>query len=113
MQRLAEQILEQVAGLREGASVSAKELLHLGTRAAVDQALSRLVKRGQLLRAGRGLYVRPVETRFGQRPPSVADVAGRIGWQAGGEWLTPSYSSPKTIAGCEPATSRCAIGVEN
>ncbi len=48
MQRLADQILEQVAGLPEGASVSTKELLHLGTRAAVDQALSRLVKRGQL-----------------------------------------------------------------
>lgn len=33
----------------------------LGSRAAVDQCLSRLVRRDQLLRAGRGLYVRPIE----------------------------------------------------
>lgn len=86
MQRLTEQILEQVAGLPEGASVSAKELLHLGTRAAVDQALSRLAKRGQLLRAGRGLYVRPVETRFGQRPPSVTHLVQAIA-EAKGETI--------------------------
>lgn len=86
MQRLAEKILEQVAGLPEGASVSAKELLHLGSRAAVDQALSRLVKRGQLMRAGRGLYVRPVETRFGQRPPSVTHLVQAIA-EAKGETI--------------------------
>lgn len=74
MQRLTQAILEHVTGLPEGASVSAKALLHLGSRAAVDQALSRLVRRGQLIRAGRGLYVRPVESRFGKRPPSVEHV---------------------------------------
>ena len=74
MQRLTQAIMEQVAGLPEGASVSAKALLHLGSRAAVDQALSRLVRRGQLIRAGRGLYVRPIEGRFGKRPPSVERV---------------------------------------
>ena len=74
MQRLTQAILEHVTSLPEGASVSAKALLHLGSRAAVDQALSRLVRRGQLIRAGRGLYVRPVESRFGKRPPSVEHV---------------------------------------
>lgn len=78
MQRLTEKILEQAARLPEGTSVSAKVLLHLGARAAVDQALSRLVKRGQLMRAGRGLYVRPVETRFGKRPPSVEQMVQAI-----------------------------------
>lgn len=74
MRRLTQAILEHVAGLPEGAAVSAKALLHLGSRAAVDQSLSRLVRRGQLIRAGRGLYVRPVESRFGKRPPSVEHV---------------------------------------
>jgi len=32
--------------------MSAKSLLHLGNRAAVDQALSRLAERGQLIRVG-------------------------------------------------------------
>ena len=56
MTRLTEQILAHATGLPEGAPVSAKSLLHLGNRAAVDQALSRLSERGQLIRAGRGVY---------------------------------------------------------
>lgn len=74
MNTLATTILEHTEGLPEGAPISAKELLHLGSRAAVDQALSRLVKRGQLMRVSRGVYVRPVETRFGKRAPSEASV---------------------------------------
>ncbi len=74
MPNLTEQILEHARALAEGAPLRAKELLHLGNRAALDQSLSRLVRSGQLLRAGRGLYVRPVETRFGTRPPTVQKV---------------------------------------
>jgi hypothetical protein len=63
MTRLTEQILSHATGLPEGAPVSAKSLLHLGNRAAVDQALSRLTERGQLIRAGRGVYLRPITSR--------------------------------------------------
>jgi hypothetical protein len=69
MQTLAERILERAAQLPEGTPLCAKELLHLGSRAALDQALSRLARRGQLMRAGRGVYFRPIETRFGVRAP--------------------------------------------
>ncbi len=55
MQPLAKQVLEHAAGLPEGTPLVAKELLHLGKRTAVDQALSRLVQRGALMRAGRGI----------------------------------------------------------
>ena len=55
MQRLTEQILAHTKGLPEGAPIAAKSLLHLGNRAAVDQALSRLAERGRLMRAGRGV----------------------------------------------------------
>ena len=71
MERLSETVLQYAQGQSEGAPVLAKGLLHLGSRAAVDQALSRLVRRGALLRAGRGVYVLPVENRFGRRAPSV------------------------------------------
>ena len=60
--------------LPEGAAIHAKGLLHLGSRAAVDQALSRLAREGRLLRVARGIYVRPVEGRFGKRPPSPEKV---------------------------------------
>ena len=74
MEILASKLLTHIGRLAEGTPVAAKELLHLGNRAAVDQALSRLVRRGSLMRAGRGLYVRPVESRFGVRPPETAKV---------------------------------------
>lgn len=78
MNTLAKTILERTSGLPEGTPICAKELLHLGSRAAVDQALSRLVKRGQFMRAGRGVYVRPVESRFGKRAPSASQVIENI-----------------------------------
>ena len=42
MPTLAKQVLERATGLPEGSPLVAKELLHLGSRAAVDQVLSRL-----------------------------------------------------------------------
>ncbi|MGE0371009.1 MAG: DUF6088 family protein [Gammaproteobacteria bacterium] len=83
MQRLSEQILAYARRLPEGEPVSAKRLLHLGKRAAVDQALSRLAERGQLIRAGRGVYLRPVESRFGTRAPSVEQAVEALGKQRG------------------------------
>jgi hypothetical protein len=78
MQRLTEEILELSRVLPEGAPLTAKGLLHLGERAAVDQALSRLARRGKLLRAGRGLYVRPVASRFEARAPTTEKVAAGL-----------------------------------
>ncbi len=74
MTHLSTRILEATKELPEGAPIAAKALLHLGKRAAVDQALSRLAERGRLLRARRGIYLRPVESRFGVRAPSVEKV---------------------------------------
>ena len=83
MTRLTEQILSHATGLPEGAPVSAKSLLHLGNRAAVDQALSRLTERGQLIRAGRGVYLRPIASRFGTRTPSVEQAVEALATQKG------------------------------
>jgi len=67
----------------EGVPLAAKELLHLGTRAAVDQTLSRLVRRGILIRVSRGLYVWPVKGRFGARPPEPTAVVQALVEQRG------------------------------
>ena len=50
-------ILEQVRRLPVGAVFLPREFLHLGTRAAVDQAFSRLTKAGDLWRVSRGVYI--------------------------------------------------------
>lgn len=78
MPTIAEKILGQAKTLPEGALISAKELLHLGSRAAVDQALKRLEARNELMRLVRGVYVRPVKTRFGVRAPSAERVVEGI-----------------------------------
>jgi hypothetical protein len=83
MERLTESILQRVTTLPEGAPVSAKMLLHLGTRPAVDQSLSRLARRGQLLRAGRGMYVSPVTSRFGTHAPSAHRLIEEFSAQRG------------------------------
>ncbi len=75
---LTEAVIKHVTALPEGTPVGARELLHLGNRAAVDQALSRLATRGRLFRVGRGLYVLPVATRFGLRPPSAEKVVAAL-----------------------------------
>lgn len=83
MLRLSEQILAYAEKQSEGAPISAKSLLHLGNRAAVDQALSRLAERGQLIRAGRGVYLRPITSRFGTRAPSVEQAVEALAAQRG------------------------------
>jgi hypothetical protein len=83
METVARGILAHAAALPEGTPLTAKELLHLGSRAAIDQTLARLAQRGSLLRAGRGLYVRPIEGQFGTRAPSVAKLAEGLANQHG------------------------------
>jgi hypothetical protein len=78
MQTVAEKILSETETLPEGALISAKEFLHLGSRAAVDQALKRLKERKELMPLFRGVYVRPIKTRFGTRAPAAEKVVERI-----------------------------------
>jgi hypothetical protein len=83
MEVVAAKIMEYCNGLPEGTPVVAKELLHLGSRVAVDQALSRLVRRETLIRAGWGIYVQPVASRFGVRPPMASKVVEAVAIQKG------------------------------
>lgn len=78
MSQLAQSILTQAQSLPEGGLLSPKEFLHLGSRAAIDQTLSRLAREGKLLRVGRGAYSLPVQGRFGVRPPSTEAVVEAI-----------------------------------
>jgi hypothetical protein len=86
---LPERIAAELRTCPETVPISAKALLHLGTRAAVDQALSRMTRGGQLQRIGRGLYVRPVQTRFGVRSPQVSTVLEAVQMETG-EIIAPS-----------------------
>jgi len=59
-------------------------LLAYGSRAAVDQVLSRLRKTGFIERIGRGIYVRPEISRFvGKVMPEAAQLAQVMAEQTG------------------------------
>lgn len=76
-------ILEELSASPAAAPVRANALLHLGNRAAVDQALSRLAREGRLLRIRRGMYVQPTETRFGAAAPPIDAVLGALQAETG------------------------------
>lgn len=51
----------------------------LGSRASIDQALMRMVQKGQIERIGRGLFIRPIKNRFGFKSvPSPETIAKTI-----------------------------------
>ncbi len=98
MPSLSHQILQHVSQAPEGGVLCAKAFLHLGNRAAIDQALSRLVRRGRLLRICHGVYTQPVATRFGLRPPAVEKVIASLSalWQ---ETMVPSGGAAANVLG--------------
>lgn len=97
MKRLTDQILSHAESLPEGEPVAAKSLLHLGKRAAVDQALSRLAERGQMIRAGRGVYLRPIESRFGTRTPSIEQAVEALAKQRGEVIVSTGAAAANTL----------------
>ncbi len=92
------QIEQYAATLPEGEPLCPSALLHLGSRAAVDQALSRLARRGRLMRVCQGVYMRPIETRFGTRIPHVEKVIASLSllW---GEVIVPSGGAAANFLG--------------
>jgi len=85
MTGVADAIMKRVTARGRGRWVcTPRDFLDLGSRKAVDQALSRLVRAGRLRRAGRGLYDLPrisaVLRRDGIRiMPDGATAAHRLG----------------------------------
>ena len=91
MTSVTSQILAHAKSLPEGGTISARDLLHLGSRQAIDQGLSRLTRKGKLFRIATGLYVRPVHTRWGITYPhfdlvirNLVKVTGEIVAPTGG-----------------------------
>ena len=74
MPSVSKRIAAYTCSLPEATPICAGALLHLGNRTAVDQALSRLARAGRLMRVCQGVYMRPVETRFGPCAPNVDEA---------------------------------------
>ena len=77
MNSMAKQIIRRVSTHPSGKWVcTPKDFLDLGSREAIDQALSRLAKDGRLRRIGHGLYDKPRFSNVLNRPaPADLDAA--------------------------------------
>ena len=98
MPSLSKQITDHASSLPEGTPIYAGALLHLGSRAAVDQALSRLARSGKLMRICQGIYMQPVGTRFGRCAPSIGKAIQALAtlW---GEIIAPSGGAAAHVLG--------------
>lgn len=76
---LTRTLRERLRRAPRGRIFSAADFADLGERAAVDQALSRMVVSGELRRVARGLYDRPREHKLlGILMPTSTDIARAI-----------------------------------
>jgi hypothetical protein len=74
-------IRQRLGEVPEGEPFTTAAFLAFGTRAAVDQALSRLTKSGEVLRLARGIFVRPRRSQYVgtvlPEPMKVAEALAR------------------------------------
>ena len=92
MQNLPQRIMQYAESRTEATPLCPAGLLHLGRRESVVRALSRLARSGKLMRICHGVYLHPVETRFGRCPPSI-DKALKALSTLWGETFVPSGGS--------------------
>lgn len=76
---ITSKIKHRIIGKGRGAIFAPSDFLDIGSRASVDQALSRLADQGVIRRLTRGLYDYPKKSpRFGYLSPSAADIAQAV-----------------------------------
>ena len=70
------QVLDRIIKAGRGVLFFAEDFAKKGSPKAVSKALERLVAKGELARAARGVYVRPkVDSVIGQLTPRIEDIA--------------------------------------
>ena len=98
MSSVPKRIMEIAEALPEATPICPRALLHLGSRAAVDQALSRLVRDERLDRICQGVYMRPIETRFGMRSPDLGKALSALA-KLWGETIVPNGGGAANVLG--------------
>lgn len=81
-----DRVMKRVRASGRGSVFTPSDFLTVGARSSVDQALSRLVKGGQLRRLARGLYDFPkLHPKLGALSPAPDDVAQALARETGSQ----------------------------
>jgi uncharacterized protein DUF6088 len=82
---ISDKLAQRIRRWKRGAVFTPKDFLDLGSRAAVDQALSRLADKGEIRRLSRGLYHAPrISLKLGPLSPDPDVVAQAVARASGG-----------------------------
>lgn len=81
---ISKEISKRIKRFRRGKPFGSTEFLELGSRAAVDQALWRLVKAGEIKRIKGGVFVKPEKNAYvGEVLPGAEEFANFLAKQSG------------------------------
>ena len=81
---ISKEISKRIKRLRRGKPFRSTDFLELGGRAAVDQALWRLVKAGEIKRIKGGVFVKPEKNAYvGEVLPGAEEIAKFLAKQSG------------------------------
>jgi hypothetical protein len=103
-------ILKSARGLGLGAVFTARHFLHFGSRAAVDQALSRLARQGAIRRVRRGVYDLPkTHPLLGVLSPDPMAVIKAVLDSSGVPWQVTSAYAANAIGISDQVPARVAV----
>ena len=110
---VSETILKRIYAKGRGHVFTPKSFLDLGARAAVDQALSRLARRGKIRRIARGLYDYPkVHSILGTLSPDAECIAQVLA-ESSGHKEYPSGAMAANILGLSTQVPAKLVYVTN
>ncbi len=99
MNTITQTITRRIRAKKRGWVFTPKDFLDVGSRAAIDQTLSRLVKQGIIRRLDRGVYDFPkTHPTLGMISPSANDLAQAVAAQTG-DIVFPSGAAAANFLG--------------
>ena len=97
MKSITDQIISRIKRRKPGWVFTPRDFLDVGSRAAVDQVLSRLVKQGMVRRLDRGIYDYPKQSALlGTLSPNPDNIARAM---AAGDDVFPSGAMAANLLG--------------
>jgi predicted transcriptional regulator of viral defense system len=97
MKSITDQIISRIKRRKPGWVFTPRDFLDVGSRVAVDQVLSRLVKQGMVRRLDRGIYDHPKQsTLLGTLSPNPDNIARAM---AAGDDVFPSGAMAANLLG--------------
>lgn len=113
MSTITHKILKRILGRKRGWVFTPKDFLDIGSRAAIDQTLSRLVKQRKIRRLRRGLYDYPRQhATLGVLSSDTNCIVQALAKRSG-DTVSPSGATAANLLGLSPQVPAKTVYVTN